>query len=359
MKEKEEKDLSGLAIGNIIRYRKGETSVFQSDYNNLNNALGINGFMPNSIVTVASASGGGQTSFTMNIVRSIFQRENNNAEVLIFNSGTNKEIILTRYVVSDTNIPVNKIYTKTDTFEDGEETFKKIKEGFENVKHLNKFIYKSDNLKVSNIMECLNERREIALRENKPLIYVIDNVLLINPEFRESSKDIISNLARNLILFREESIQKKAKTIGFVVVNIFKTSNPDKLKNNESHFSRKDDLGDAFPLDYASNFIIMLNEPLKLGLKHYGTAMLPVEVQVESIVKEVVEGTVKNIKQVKKKALVYGHIVKNDYNKNSIFTLLNNLEFYNFIPIQLTNPNLEPVVDKGGFVVKKINEKYL
>ena len=162
--------------------------------------------------------------------------------------------------------------------------------------------------------------------------------------------------ARNLILFREESIQKKAKTLGFVVININKTSNPDKLKNNESHFSRKEELGDAYAFDFASNFIIMLNEPLKLGLKHYGAGLLPVEVQVES---DIIDENKKVIKQIKKKSLIYGHIVKNDYNKNSIFTLLNNLEYYDFIPIQLSNPNIEAVADKSGFVVKKINENYL
>ena len=257
------------AVQYIDDRRRGAIKSLKTKWKKFNyTAMG--GIEVNTIYTIAGISGSGKSAFLNSLESDLFDL-NTNIDFIVLSFSL--EMLSFKQIGRKLSYKLKKttseLYTVEEALSDSD--FKKVEE--ESKKIRNYPIYYVDTPgTVSEIKNTIDVFRELYAK-NKWLIVDFDHVLLTKSTAGESERSTLVNLQR---LFIEE------KKIGMTTIIQLSQLNREieeisRITNPSLHFPQRRDLAGSDAMFFASDYIIILHTPEKLGIRTYGISNWPVD----------------------------------------------------------------------------------
>jgi len=257
------------AIEYIDNRRKGAIKSLKTRWKKFNyTAMG--GIEVNTIYTIAGISGAGKSAFLNSLESDLFDL---NPDIDFIILSFSLEMLSFKQIGRKLSYKLKKttseLYTVTEPLSDYD--FKKVEE--ESKKIRNYPIYYVDTPgTVSEIKNTIDKFREMYAKD-KWLIIDFDHVLLTKGDGVESERNTLVNLQR---MFIEEKKIGKTTIIQLSQLNR-EIEEISRITNPSLHFPQRRDLAGSDAMFFASDYIIVLHTPEKLGIRSYGINNWPVD----------------------------------------------------------------------------------
>lgn len=286
---------SRLALDYITKRANGEIKSLLTKYDNLNRVT-LNGLEYNTIFSIAGLSGGGKSLFSKNIRNSLIScNPDEKIKILSFNYEmlAMKQII--RELATETKLSTRQLLSVEDKL--SEEAIELIKVHLNKIKNYPiSFVEVPQNYKKQS--DIIRKYYDKECSNNEILVVEIDQTYLVKGIKDSEDKRII---IENTMLSLNEDKKFISANGGKIIFIVMSQLNRDlrtteRLKNPQGHYPITADIFQSSAVDYASDYLLILNIPRKSNIKEYGINSLPVCVQNDK--KDILP-------------LVYGHLLKN------------------------------------------------
>jgi replicative DNA helicase len=277
--------------------RKYKYKPLKTRWSKLNRILG-GGLESNSVYTISGISGSGKSSFANSLESDLFDT---NPDIDFVVLSFSYEMLSSKNVGRKLSYKLKKttseLYSGGDNPLDDKE-YNKIQSELKNIKQLPIYYVETPGT-VSQIRETILRFMEKE-GKNKWIIIVLDHTLLVRRSRGEDERIMLSNLQRMFI-----EVKKYGKNTIIQLTQMNRNiESVDRIANNSMHYPMRTDLSSSDSIFHASDVIMILHAPEKLGISSYGPRHRPTE------------------------GLVYLHISKNrDGEAGVILQFENNLKY--------------------------------
>lgn len=249
------------AVSYIKARKDGEIKSLKTRFKKFND-LCMGGFEPNTIYTIGGISGSGKSAL-VNLFETDFIDLNPDIPVCVLSFQF--EMLASKTVSRKLSYKLKRntsyLFSATNPIDD--KTLDCVKNTAESLKKYPVYYVDTPGT-VTEIKATIDYFRETVAKD-KWLVIIIDHLLLINSE-NKSDKSAISELEK---LFMSE------KKIGLTTIIQLAQLNrniesKERISNNNLHYPQRSDISTADEIFHASDYIIIVHTPEKLGILEYG-----------------------------------------------------------------------------------------
>jgi replicative DNA helicase len=230
----------------------------------------MGGIEVNTIYTIAGISGSGKSAFLNSLESDLFDI---NPDIDFVVLSFSLEMLSSKQIGRKLSYKLKKTTSELYTVEEklSDSDFKKVEEEAKKIRNYPIYYVDSPGT-VSEIKNTIDVFRELYAKD-KWLIVDFDHVLLTKNSGGETERGTLVNLQR---LFIEE------KKIGMTTIIQLSQLNREieeisRITNPSLHFPQRRDLAGSDAMFFASDYIIILHTPEKLGIRTYGVNNWPVD----------------------------------------------------------------------------------
>jgi replicative DNA helicase len=257
------------AIKYIDDRRHGAIKSLKTKWKKFNHTA-MGGIEVNTIYTIAGISGSGKSAFLNSLESDLFDL-NPNIDFIVLSFSL--EMLSFKQIGRKLSYKLKKTTSELYTVEEplSDTDFRRVEEESKKIK--NYPIYYVDTPgTISEIKNTIDKFREMYAKD-KWLIINFDHVLLTKSTGVESERSTLVNLQR---LFIEEKKIGKTTIIQLSQLNR-EIEEISRITNPSLHFPQRRDLAGSDSMFFASDYIIILHTPEKLGIRTYGINNWPVD----------------------------------------------------------------------------------
>jgi replicative DNA helicase len=199
------------------------------------------------------------------------------------------------------NKTTSELYTGNYKEPLNDKDFKLVQEAAETIKDLP--IYYVDN--PGTVDQIRNTIIQFSKNEGKGkwVIVILDHVLLTKGRSGEGERQMASELQRTFI-----ELKKYGRMTIIQLSQLNRNiESSDRIANNSMHYPMRKDIFASDSIFHASDYLMVIHSPEKIGIEAYGLKGLPV------------------------KDLIYLHIIKNRDGGTGILVFKNNLKYNNLV----------------------------
>lgn len=286
------------------------------------NRLCMGGLEPNALYTIAGISGSGKSSFVNNIESDLFEMNPKaNIAVLNFSLEMKSSKQVGRKLSYKLNKTTSELYTGNYKEPLNDEDFKKVQEASQTIKDLP--IYYVDT--PGTVDQIRNTIIQFSKNEGKGkwVIVILDHVLLTKGKSGEGERQMASELQRTFI-----ELKKYGRMTIIQLSQLNRNiESSDRIANNSMHYPMRKDIFASDSIFHASDYLMVIHSPEKLGIEAYGLKGLPV------------------------KDLIYLHVIKNRDGAIGIIVFENNLKYNHLIETDVED-HLKKTEDEKDLKIK-------
>lgn len=230
------------------------------------------GIEPNTVYTVAGASGTGKSSFVNTLETDLVDLNSEDIVILSFSFEMLSSRQVGRKISNKLKVTTAELYSADTDISDN--LYKKVKS---KVSEIEKYpIYYVDEPQTTKEIDTTIGYFQETIAKDKWLVVMLDHALLVESDNYIDERKIIAELQKVFI---------KRKKIGKTSIIQLSQMNrniemPERVLNPTSHYPMRSDLSSSDSIFQGSDVVAALSRPEMLGITEYGPNRLPTKNKV-------------------------------------------------------------------------------
>lgn len=255
--------------------RKGLITSTKTKFDKFNNAL-MGGIEDNNIVTISAMSGAGKSTLAKSIRDSLpILNTNRRIKQLLFNYELIAHQQLGRSVSTKFKKSLHDLYSVNEYLTD--EEFERLKPYYDELANRGVYFVEKPMTPTQMYQTMCDFYEQECRSGNFTMIVEIDHLILALGEPKHNTNtDKVEELMNYCIRLKKEIASDGGKCIIIAISQMNRNiQNKERIADKAQHTPLTSDLFAASAIEFASDVIVFLHQPSKLGIEKYTTAQLP------------------------------------------------------------------------------------